>query len=312
MNQLKYYPSLNTLTGSINATLLMLQLEYWFSKSDANSFYKFLEPCEDAHYRTGDSWVEELGFTKAEFRGAFAKIGKVYKSKKEYESSTDKFQGKFYLSYYDRVKRLTYYLRHDKSVEEVNREIANEVLCKSIECVSACEQTELPISVDYNQLLLQEKDLSMTDTPYEQIVEEFNTICTHLTPIKYLSNKRRQALDKLWQIVQGKVDTIKAVFHTIHHNDFLSGRIVGKMWRATFDWIIKQDKFIAIWEGHYADRKEPADCSNRQGASLAVDKWQPRQKKKRFNRMMTHNWDYNLLEQMEQEYIENQLESNSK
>ena len=85
MNRLNYCPELNGVTGGINATILMMQLEYWFKRAESGRFYKFLEPCEDVNYRVGDSWVEELGFTKAEFRGAFSKIGKVYKSKKEYD-----------------------------------------------------------------------------------------------------------------------------------------------------------------------------------------------------------------------------------
>lgn len=96
--------------------------------------------------------------------------------------SADKFEGKFYVSYYDRVKRLTYYLRNDELIEEMYK--------SKIE-VSTYEKTELPISIDYNQSLLQEKDLSRTDTPYEQIVEDFNHTCIHLTPIKYLSHKRK-------------------------------------------------------------------------------------------------------------------------
>lgn len=97
------------------------------------------------------------------------------------------------------------------------------------------------------------------------------------------------------------------------------------MWRATFDWIIRQDKFVAIWEGYYA-RREGGEllgttighiCSNNISCdsiqhmhtlstatsgscsqSVEVDKWGPKPKK-RFNRMLTHNWNYTMLEQME-------------
>ena len=74
MKNLRYCPELNTITGSVTASLLMCQLEYWFNKKGNKPFYKFLGPCEDEHYHTGDSWTEELGFTKAEFRTAFSKI----------------------------------------------------------------------------------------------------------------------------------------------------------------------------------------------------------------------------------------------
>lgn len=365
MNRLNYCPELNGVTGGINATILMMQLEYWFKRTESGRFYKFLEPCEDVNYRVGDSWVEELGFTKAEFRSAFGKIGKVYKSKKEYDGSMDKFEGKFYLSYYDRVRRLTYYLRNDRLI--VNKiGIGDGDLCKSSLSISTYEQSESPLSIDHNQSLLQEQDLSMSSelsmgddglsvsdrilvedeelfkgdsvlvkengsgeikevvslgtggcTPYEEIKSLFNQTCVHLVPIKHLSHRRKQALDKLWEIVHGKLATIKEVFGKIHENDFLSGRIVGKMWRATFDWIIRQDKFVAIWEGYYNARESKAgtyDNGNLRNGKQGPGRMQPLQsmigknrEKKRFNRMMTHDWDYNLLEQMEQEYIDNKL-----
>lgn len=123
MKNLRYCPELNVLTGSITASLLMCQLEYWFKKTASKPFYKFLSPCEDMHYHIGDSWTEELGFTKAEFRTAFHKIGKVYKTKKAYKESNDPFEGKLYLSYYDRIRKLTYYMRNDALV---NKLLANQ------------------------------------------------------------------------------------------------------------------------------------------------------------------------------------------
>lgn len=114
-----YYKELNNYTGSVTATILMTQIEYWFSKTNGEQFFKFLEPCDRKDYKEGDSWVEELGFTKYEFRTAFAKIGKVYKSKNEYLKSKDKFEDKPYLSYYDRLQRRIYYVRNHEKVDEI-------------------------------------------------------------------------------------------------------------------------------------------------------------------------------------------------
>ena len=69
-----YRKQLNKITGGVTATILLQQLIYHASKKKYQPFYKFIEPCNNQLYRTGDSWVEELGFTKYEFRSAYKKL----------------------------------------------------------------------------------------------------------------------------------------------------------------------------------------------------------------------------------------------
>lgn len=98
----------------------MQQLDYWFEKKP-NGFYKFLEPPEKNHdmYRPGDSWCEELGISKGEFRTAFDRIGGRYRSKSEYDEAikTDRFKGKYYCSYLDRRTNLTWYFRNHELLD---------------------------------------------------------------------------------------------------------------------------------------------------------------------------------------------------
>lgn len=114
-----YYPSLREETGSVNAAIIVAYLEECF-KEKGKLFYKFMEPCKHSKYVEGESVVEELQMTSTEFRTAFKHIGVVYKSKKAFNKSEDKFQGKMYLSYYDRITKLTYYVRNN---ELVNRKL---------------------------------------------------------------------------------------------------------------------------------------------------------------------------------------------
>ena len=114
------------------------QLERWFAyKPDI--FYKFLSPCEHLNYRTNDSWVEELGFTEAEFRHAFDAIGTRYRSKSHLlevlNANEDPFQEKYYLSYIDIKKGLTFYLRND---EAVNRLFNKYHCCASTNFIKYC------------------------------------------------------------------------------------------------------------------------------------------------------------------------------
>ena len=143
MKTLKYCPQLNAFTGSITASLLMCQLEYWFNHTNGEAFYKFLEPCQDEHYHIGDSWIEEMGFTKTEFRTAFKHIGKIYKSKTEFLKSKDKFCGKLYLSYYDRIKKLTYYLRNNDEASSLLRNL-EDGLPYSLDYTSSKDYTREP------------------------------------------------------------------------------------------------------------------------------------------------------------------------
>lgn len=121
--KIPYIPELRSICGdSLTASILMQQLEYWFSRNECG-FYKFLSPCQHEQYREGDSWCEELGFSKDEFRTAFKKIGQSYRSKsqmvKSMENDADPFGGKMYMSFYEPLKGTTTYLRNHDVVDQV-------------------------------------------------------------------------------------------------------------------------------------------------------------------------------------------------
>lgn len=110
---LRQLPSVKTASDAI----LLQQLDYW-SLRYPDGFYKFLAPCDHENYKEGDSWTEELAFSSDEFRTAFSHIGIAYKSKKQFNEESDKFKGKYYCSYYDRISRKTYYIRNDELLDQ--------------------------------------------------------------------------------------------------------------------------------------------------------------------------------------------------
>lgn len=128
-----YIRHLRSITGSVTGCILMQQLDYWFARFP-DGFYKFLEPPADHQlYRAGDSWTEELAFSKEEFRSAFDKVGVRYCSKSQYETAAangDPFQGAFYLSYHNRVAGTTHYLRNH---DYLDRELAELVKTFSVQ-----------------------------------------------------------------------------------------------------------------------------------------------------------------------------------
>jgi hypothetical protein len=68
-----YRKELNEITGCVTASILLSQLLYWWKKS-GGEFYKFKEPCKHEKYTEGDSWCEELGYTRKQFDTAFKKL----------------------------------------------------------------------------------------------------------------------------------------------------------------------------------------------------------------------------------------------
>lgn len=291
MKKLRYYPELNQITGGITSTILMLQLEYWFENTDRNAFFKFLEPCEDMHYRCGDSWCEETGFSKGEFRTAFARIGKVYKSKKEFNESQDKFEGKMYLSYFDRIKRLTFYMRNTEMVEQYLNlaEDTNEISTSEENRISRDEEIASPISLDYAIQSLQDKESS---APYGEIVKVYHETCEELPRVKSLTLRIKQRISKIWKQVRGDMQTIREAFAKMHASDFLSGRIAGKTWKADLAWVMQGDKLRDVLGGKYAVNY---------GEHSTQDKTKYL---RRFGNMMSHNWDFTKLEAMEEQYIQ--------
>ena len=72
--RISYHPRWNRFTGSVNATILLRQVILWWVKKGRQPFYKFSAPCSHTSYRPGDSWQEEIGFSRRELETARGKI----------------------------------------------------------------------------------------------------------------------------------------------------------------------------------------------------------------------------------------------
>ena len=298
MKNLRYCPELNTITGSVTASLLMCQLEYWFNKKGNKPFYKFLGPCEDKHYHTGDSWTEELGFTKAEFRTAFSKIGITYKSKTAYKASCDPFEGKLYLSYYDRSKNLTYYMR--------NHTLVNKLL-ENQDCALPYFKDYNPSKITHNTYSNLDLTCSFANSTYDKIIDLFHKCCPSLSPITRLNNACKLKLDQLYRKLTQKGEDalalIEKAFTLVEASDFLCGRAGKRTWKAAFGWIIRLDKFFSILDGRYAPFS-PKTTSYTSASVLPSPYTAPPKPTSNFMRMYTHDFNIKELEAREQAYIE--------
>lgn len=109
---ISYNPSWNRETGSVTATILLQQISFRFENNGDKPFYKFKEPCTHAAYKKGDSWTEELGFTRREFDTALENIGQ--KINKETPRQPDKL-----VWYWTNTDRLTRYELNVKAFDEM-------------------------------------------------------------------------------------------------------------------------------------------------------------------------------------------------
>lgn len=69
-----YRPSLKNITGSTNGAIILQQIAWFWYSNKERPFYKFIQRCDHADYRDGDSWCEELNMTYSEFTTAASKF----------------------------------------------------------------------------------------------------------------------------------------------------------------------------------------------------------------------------------------------
>ena len=133
-----YIKELREITGGVTSAILMQQLDHWFN-TYPDGFYKFMSPCGNTLCKDGESWTEELGFSEEEFRTAFDRIGVRHGSKKAFDGAENPFryvagarqEERFYASYHDKIRGLTWYFRNhelvDAKIDEVmSRKLSTE------------------------------------------------------------------------------------------------------------------------------------------------------------------------------------------
>lgn len=115
---ISYRPSLNKITDSVTATILLQQIIFYWKISGKKKFYKFREPCKHKKYRDGDSWTEVLGFSLSEFDGAIKKVGFKKGKTKNRIKKEDAF-----VVYYRDKEGLTWYELQENRLREAFSQI---------------------------------------------------------------------------------------------------------------------------------------------------------------------------------------------
>lgn len=103
-----------------------------------------------------------------------------------------------------------------------------------------------------------------------EVVEAYKTICLSFKQIKVVSSQRKKDIEKALQTLT--VEQIKQCFELAEHNYLLKGMIMqgkdGKEpWKATFDWLVKEENLAKIFNGNYSkydDREYNGETNNTQ------------------------------------------------
>lgn len=124
-----YRRRLNQITGSVTASILLQQVYHRWKANKYKPFYKFTAPCSHSAYREGDSWIEELGFTPAEFEGARNRLAAKLTRKATAEKDKGQIVAENMIVYWTDADRKTWYevnaeLLSSKLTEIYNDEIA--------------------------------------------------------------------------------------------------------------------------------------------------------------------------------------------
>lgn len=90
-------------------------------------------------------------------------------------------------------------------------------------------------------------------TPYNSILNLFNSICITLPKIKSIEGNRKKVVNSRWK-EHPDLKYFEELFQETNKSDFLSGR--NDKWKGCcFDWILKPSNLQKILEGNYKNKE---------------------------------------------------------
>ena len=101
------------------------------------------------------------------------------------------------------------------------------------------------------------------DSVCRMIMDFYNKTCYSLTPVTVLTEQRRKDISCLMR--NHSHAEIQEVFRKAQQSDFLCGK-GPRGWKASFDWLIKEDNFLKVSEGAYGK-----DCRTSEEAPPSYD-----------------------------------------
>lgn len=98
-----------------------------------------------------------------------------------------------------------------------------------------------------------ENENVIENVDYNKIVSMFNLICTKLPKVEKITESRKIKIKNRFKDI-GSYEEIESIFKIASLSDFLNGEN-NNNWRASFDWIMENDKnWLKIKEGQYNNK----------------------------------------------------------
>jgi len=105
--------------------------------------------------------------------------------------------------------------------------------------------------------------LKRVSCPVEELLNVYHEECKSLPKVIMLNDTRRKHLVSRWRDVDAEdnlsskeegIQIFRDIFRQVQKSDFLCGRTQnrnGRVWKASFDWIMLPTNFLKVVEGQY-------------------------------------------------------------
>jgi len=156
----------------------------------------------------------------------------------------------------------------EKIREQTRLRVAKHREIKKLECnvtsnvtETECNETEEDIEIEKDKEIDKEIETDkIYRIDYDGILNMFHNTCKSLSKVSKLTDSRKKKIKT--RLVNYDINDLQNAFIKIEKSDFLSGR--SGTWKASFDWIFKNDENIAkVLEGNYDNNKGKTQTKNR-------------------------------------------------
>ena len=176
------------------------------------------------------------------------------------------------------LKQLAFRLRlSEKETEVCNIKLSHWLDQDDINAISTRYQddapeteteTETELEKEKETELFVETDKSVVNPkriscPTEELLNLYHQECKSLPRVLMLNDTRKKHLVSRWRDVDAEdnlqtkeegLTIFRQIFQQVHKSDFLSGRTQnrnGRVWKASFDWLMMPTNFLKVVEGQY-------------------------------------------------------------